>query len=123
MELSKLKLPSLSSNFLIWIVVLFIIIGFGTSSSALGVNFFSKSNNNQKGSHKHYPDKRAYTAGQNKVGLLPIPAPGGSRGVLGGNGIFLIAIIVLLLICKDEKKEECINDTPVVDYTEIDDQQ
>lgn len=121
MELSKLKLPSLSNNFLIWIVVLFIIIGFGTSSSALGINFFNPQKNNQKSSHKHYPDKKAYIAGQNKGGLLPIPAPGGSRGLFGGNGIFLIAIIVLLLICKDEKKEECIDDAPVVDYTEIDD--
>ncbi|MDP4088535.1 MAG: hypothetical protein Q8930_04585 [Bacillota bacterium] len=123
MELSKIKLPSLSNSFLIWIVVIFIILGFGTSSNVLGINFLNKSNDNQKGSRKHHPDNKVFPGGTNKGGLLPVMGMDGSKGFLGGNGLFLIAIVALLFILKDkeEKKEESIDDTPVVDYTEVDD--
>lgn len=125
MELSKLKLPSISNNFLIWGVIIFIILAFGAPSGALGVNFLKVPNENQKNGHKNLHDNKSNPGVPNKSGVLPIPALGNSTGILGGNGMFIIAVVVLLFLCKDKEeekeKEEAVDDTPVVDYTEIED--
>lgn len=106
MELSKFKLPKFSSNFLIWAVVIFIVIGFGSSSRALGFNYFNVPDNKPGGSRKHYPGGKGNIVPAPKGGIFPVAAPVGTGGFLGGNGLFLIAVIAVLYLTRDDKKKD-----------------
>lgn len=105
MELSKLKFPKMSGNFLIWILVAFIVLGFGKSSSVLGFNFFNVPDNKFGTSRKHYQGGKGGPVPVARAGIFPAAAPVGFNRFLGGNGLFLVAIIALLFICKDDKKD------------------
>jgi hypothetical protein len=106
MELNKFKFPKMSNNYLIWILVAFIVLGFGNSSKALGFNFFNFPNNKPGGSHKHYPGGKGSVVPVAKGAVFPVGAPGGVGGFLSGNGMFILAIVALLFLCKDDKKKD-----------------
>ena len=36
-------------------------------------------------------------------GLVPFPGPIKFNNILGGNGLFILAVVALLLLCKDDK--------------------
>lgn len=106
MELSKFKFPKISSNFLIWAAVAFIVFGFGNSSRALGFNYFNVPNNKPSGNQKHYSGGKGSIVPVAKGSILPIGTPGGTGGFLGGNGLFLLAVIAVLYLCRDDKKKD-----------------
>ncbi|WP_139905415.1 hypothetical protein [Clostridium thermarum] len=104
MEFGKLKLPKKSNDFLIWALVALIVLGFGKSSDTLGFNFFSlpdKSESRRKGHDKGKNNLVPVGKGPG----FPAVIPGPLSGFLGGNGLFLLAIIALLFLCKDDKKK------------------
>lgn len=102
MEFNKLKFPKMSNNYLIWILVAVVVLGFGNSSNVLGFNFFNVPNS-KPGSHKHYSGGKGCAAPAVKTSILPVGTQG---GFLGGNGLFLLIIVALLFLCKDDKKKE-----------------
>jgi hypothetical protein len=123
MELGKFKVPSLSNNYLIWIIVAFVVLGFGKSSNTLGFSFFGTPNLNDthKSSRKHYSDSKSCEVAPVNTIFPNVPFLGNQRnggGFLGGNGLFLIAIVAILFLCKDDKKGTY-NDTAAVDYGDI----
>lgn len=125
MDLGNFKIPSLSksNNFLIWIVVAFVVLGFGNSSNSLGFSFLGTPNasDTHKSSRKHYSSNKACAVAPSNTIFSNIPFIGGNGGFLGGNGLFIIAIVAILFLCKDEKKDNY-HDTAVVDYNEVENQ-
>jgi hypothetical protein len=105
MELNRFKLPKGTNNFLIWALVAVIVLGFGKSSSILGLNYYNEQDN--KG---HSRSRKRYSGGKNstlpavKEGMIPFAGPMKFNNILGGNGLFILAVVALLLLCKDDKK-------------------
>ena len=59
MELNRFKLPKGTNNFLIWALVAVIVLGFGKSSSILGLNYYNEQDN--KG---HSRSRKRYSGGK-----------------------------------------------------------
>lgn len=105
MELGRLKLPKNTNNFIVWILIAVIVFGFGKSSSILGLNYANtEGNKNQCGSRKRYSGGKVSSLPAVRGGGLPLAGPMKLNGFLGGNGLFIIAVVALLLLCKDDKK-------------------
>jgi hypothetical protein len=105
MEFGKLKFPKKSNDFLIWALVAVIVLGFGKSSSTLGFNFFNFLDNMPNTGHKNYDRGKNCAVPGGKAGAFPVGSPGVLGGFLGGNGLFLLVIVALLFLCKDDKKK------------------
>jgi hypothetical protein len=106
-----------SNNFLIWAILFIIAFGFSKCGNILGTNITQVNkccNTSRKHSRNNCNPKPGY--GNNLLGLPGmgfLPGMGASQGgFMGGNGIFIIAIVALLFLCKDEGK-------PVEDNTII----
>jgi hypothetical protein len=95
-----------SSNFIIWLLLAVIVFGFGKGRSVFESGIFQIG----KVPETKHQSRRRYR------GAPPVTAPplmgfrglgfGGTNGFLGGNGIFIIAVVALLLLCKDKTDEE-----------------
>jgi hypothetical protein len=83
-----------SSNFLIWIVLIAIVFGFGKCRELLDVNFV-KVNEGGNAKQQCGHNRNVYV---NKRG-------NDLNRILGGNGLFIILVIALLFLCKDKKEE------------------
>lgn len=126
MDFEKLKLPFASSNIIIWVVVISVILGFGNSSQALGFGLFGTQGNNDLDG-KGYNGGGNYGQGFTNMILGPKFAQI-NNGFLKGNGLFIIAIVVIIFLCKDKKKveeygeefEEDDNEEEPVNYDEED---
>jgi hypothetical protein len=94
-----------SSNFLIWVVLIAIVFGFGKCRDLLDVNFIKI---NECGDAKQ-------RCGHNR-NIYPNRRGNDINRILGGNGLFIILIIALLFLCKD-KKGEC----KEADFDEVED--
>lgn len=120
MSFNKIRMPAISNSFLIWAVVIFIALAFGNASKACGFDLFS-GNNKRKNLRC---DRRKC---QKDVSLFS--GQDGIKDLFGGNILFIGAIVLLLVLCKDnkiqEKKcdeecvEECVEDC-IDDVIEID---
>lgn len=87
-----------SNNFLIWVILVIIAVGFGKCGDSLGVNLFKIDNcHDDKHSRKHCKTNVCYT---NPVGGRSL-GPGGLNSFFGGNGLFILLVIGLLFLCKD----------------------
>lgn len=105
MELSRFKLPKNTNSFLIWALVAVIVFGFGKSSSILGLNYGNKDGiKNQGSSRRRCSGGKDSTLPAVKGGLVPFAGPMKFNGLLGGNGLFILAVVALLFLCKDDKK-------------------
>ncbi|OPJ55347.1 hypothetical protein [Clostridium oryzae] len=120
MDLGKYKLPFASSNVVIWAIVIFIILGFGNNCDALGFNLFGGSKGPGYGNGKNYGNGYSGRMVDNRNHGYQSSLLGGSKGFLGGNGLFLLALVAIIFICKDDKKthdygEEVIGCEPIVE--------
>ncbi|MDT8719130.1 hypothetical protein IAI10_20990 [Clostridium sp. 19966] len=116
MELSKFKFPSFSNDIFLWVVVLFIVLGFGKAGPILGLNFLTPPPEKDCGNGKHGNDNKCEPP---KAPLL-IPQLGGMGNIFGSNIIFIVAVVAILFLCKDENKEKPICDDPeTVEYDEV----
>ncbi|NLM34639.1 MAG: hypothetical protein GX206_04290 [Clostridiales bacterium] len=108
MELSRFKVPKNANTFLIWALIAIIVFGFGKSSSILGLNYGNTEvNKHQSSSRKRYSGGKDSTLPAVKAGgLVPFPGPIKFNNILGGNGLFILAVVALLLLCKDDKKSK-----------------
>jgi hypothetical protein len=105
-----------SNNFLIWIVLIVIALGFGKCGNPFGINAFSTDTCGEgKKSRRHYKGNYCNT----KPICKPGTGIGGFNGLFAGNGLFIILVIVLLILCKDEKKD-CNDDIVVSVEDEVD---
>ena len=105
-----------SNNFLIWAVLIIIALGFGKSGNPLGINIFNVDNCvDNKRSRRHHRDDYHNT----KSICAPNRGIGGLSGLFAGNGLFVLLIIVLLLLCKEEK-DVCRDDIVVSKDDEVD---
>lgn len=99
-----------SNNFLIWALLAVIVFGFGKGRSVLETAFlqFGKVPDNKHQSRRRYkgtvPVASVPLMGFGSFGKSPISS------FLGGNGLFIIVVIALLLLCRD-KANESVNDT------------
>ena len=97
-----------NNNFIVWIIIFIVALGFGKCGSAFGINVFTPPVNNDcdndHKSRKHCKEVYGRPAGVPPFGI-PAPAgfvrPGGIGGLFGGNALFVIVIIALLFLCKD----------------------
>lgn len=91
-----------SNDLLLWIVLIVIIVGFGKSGNTLGINLFKGYDcEEDKHSRRHYKDNVAY----NKPIALPGSTLGGINNIFGENGFFILLVIAILFLCKDEKQD------------------
>lgn len=99
-----------SSNIVLWILLLVIVFGFGKSGDILGIKkLYNKNPIDDNHSRKHYKSdvnyhKSSGIPGLGIGGLGGIGVPGSIGGLFGGNLIFIIVVVALLLLCKDGKK-------------------
>lgn len=118
MELSKMKLPNFSGDILLWIVVLFIVLGFGKAGPILGLNFLNAPPEKEGCNGKHGNDNKCDTP-KGPLALL-IPQIGGMGNIFGNNLIFIAAIVAILFLCKEENKEKPSYDEPeTIEYDEV----
>ena len=97
-----------NNNFIVWIIIFVVALGFGKGGSALGINVFPPPVNvdcdNDHKSRKHCKDAYGKPVGAPPFGI-PAPVgvirPGGIGGLFGGNVLFIVAIVALLFLCKD----------------------
>jgi hypothetical protein len=113
-----------SSNFLIWILLAVVIFGFGKGRSIIGPNIFqagavppepSQSRKRGKGPIPPPPPPPGPLGGLGAFGKGPI------GGMLGGNLLFIVIVIVLLVMCKEKKVAD--NPNTYVDVDEVMDEQ
>ncbi|NLZ49232.1 MAG: hypothetical protein GX895_10745 [Clostridiales bacterium] len=105
MELGRFKLPKSTNNFLIWALIAIIVFGFGKPSSILGLSYGNtEDNKNQGGSKKRCSGGKDSTLPALRGGLVPFAGPMKFNNFLGGNGLFILGVVALLLLCKDDKK-------------------
>jgi hypothetical protein len=102
-----------SNNFLIWLLLGVIVFGFGKGRSVFESGIFQTGQvpENKHHSRRHY---RGAPPAAPFMGLGNLNY-GSINSALGGNGIFIIAVIALLFLCKDKAAEE-VSDS----YTECD---
>lgn len=97
------KIGGGSNNFIIWILLFVIVFGFGKCGNTLGFNLFrvNQCNDVKYNNRKHCKNTCdvVQPIGINNWGI------GGVGGLFGGNILFIIVIIALLFICKDDKNE------------------
>jgi hypothetical protein len=79
------------SKFLVWILLIIIVVGFGKGSKFVGVNF------PQPG--KTYTPPRGAKGG----GTYPVKGLAGLGGVFNSNLIFILIVVAILFIAKDKK--------------------
>lgn len=99
------KYTSGNSNFIIWILLIVLILGFGKCSKTIGINLFQTQDCDEHRSRRHGKNDYTYT----KPGFA-FGAPLTKNSPLGGNAIFIVIVVALLFFCKD-KKNEVVNDT------------
>lgn len=96
-----------NGNFLIWILLIILVLGFGKYKNTLGLNFIQSGGAEERGSRRHNKGDSTYIKkGQGAYGALfgGKTFTAGSN-IMGGNGLFILIVIALLFLCKDKKND------------------
>lgn len=93
-----------NSNFIIWVLLFVLILGFGKGRETLGINLIKQDRCDERKGRKGRKDDFSYAnKGYGGVGGLF----GGNAAVgspLGGNIVFILIIIAILFLSKDKKE-------------------
>jgi hypothetical protein len=98
-----------NNNLIIWVVVLVLIFGFGNGRNMFNLNF-SQCEPKEGCCSSHGKHKRRYSSDCSCSDNLNMGQNGINNGfgfgrIIGNNGLFIAAVVLLLFLCREKESE------------------